>query len=110
MKEFGDFLRELLTPANITVVTAVAGIAWKATRYFLKQLNAHSEMVLKSIDDRIKDVEVEVLRLQILDGMDSNRLSTSELLYFFDKYKAVGGNSFVAEKVEEHLKKIKEVG
>ena len=31
------------------------------------------------------------------------RLSTSEVLYFFDKYKALGGNSFVEEKVGQYV-------
>lgn len=70
--------------------------------------------MIESIDKRLKAVEErtveqhrdlgkEILRLQILNGIDSNRFSRSEILYFFDKYKSYGGNSFVEDKVHEHL-------
>lgn len=68
---------------------------------------------MKNIDDRLKaiedksaethnKIELEVLRLQLLDGMDSKRFNLSELNFFYDKYHALGGDSFVTEKVEEY--------
>lgn len=65
---------------------------------------------LKAVEDRsveqYRDLGKEILRLQILNGIDSNRFSRSELLYFFDKYKSYGGNSFVEDKVHEHLQSL----
>ena len=49
-------------------------------------------------------LQKDVLRLQILDGIDSKRLSESEILYFFDRYKALGGNSFVEDRVKKYVK------
>ena len=51
-----------------------------------------------------RDTQKEILRLQILEGMDTHRLSESELRYFYDKYHKVGGNSFVTAKVNRYLK------
>jgi len=51
-----------------------------------------------------RDTQKEILRLQILEGMDTHRLSESELRFFYDKYHKVGGNSFVTAKVNQYLK------
>lgn len=53
--------------------------------------------------EQTRKIEMEVLRLQILTGIDAQRLSYSEVLYFYDKYRALGGNSFVTEKVETYI-------
>ena len=55
-----------------------------------------------------RDTQKEILRLQILEGMDNHRLSESELRYFYDKYHKVGGNSFVTAKVNQYLKDLGE--
>lgn len=55
-----------------------------------------------------RDTQKEILRLQILEGMDTHRLSESELRYFYDKYHKVGGNSFVTAKVNQYLKDLGE--
>ena len=55
-----------------------------------------------------RDTQKEILRLQILEGMDTHRLSESELRYFYDKYHNVGGNSFVTAKVKQYLKDLEE--
>lgn len=55
-----------------------------------------------------RDTQKEILRLQILEGMESHRLSESELRYFYDKYHKVGGNSFVTAKVRQYLKDLEE--
>ena len=56
--------------------------------------------------DAYHDMQKEILRLQILEGIDAKRLSPSEVRYFYDKYKAFGGNSFVTEKVHKYLEEI----
>ena len=62
---------------------------------------------LKEIDEktdaRLDSVEKEVLRLQLLEGMNSYRLSPSEVSFFYDRYTALGGNSFVSGRVKEYL-------
>lgn len=81
----------------------------------LKPLEDKIDEALEAIadvkSDNIKstrDTQKEILRLQILEGMDTHRLSESELRYFYDKYHKVGGNSFVTSKVNQYLKDLGE--
>lgn len=63
-----------------------------------------------SMTEDMKDMKVEILRVQILTGIDTHRFSRSELSYFFDKYKALGGNSFVEDKCHDYLEKMEKEG
>lgn len=84
----------------------------------LEVLQSNNELIVKKVEDTIDqklkpikeqadDNMLEVLRLQILDGIDTKRLSESEVLYFYDKYKRFGGNSFVTSRVEHYLEQIR---
>ena len=53
----------------------------------------------------LNDISVDVIRMQILSGIASESFSKSELTYFYDKYTARGGNSFVSEKVKVYLER-----
>ena len=53
----------------------------------------------------LNDISVNVIRIQILSGIASESLSKSEVTYFYDKYTARGGNSFVSEKVKVYLER-----
>ena len=57
-----------------------------------------------SYKESMETLQTDVLRLQILDGIDSNRLSVSEVLFLFDRYKSLGGNSFVDDRVKKYVK------
>ena len=81
----------------------------------LKPLEDKIDEALEAIADvksdninSTRDTQKEILRLQILEGMDTHRLSESELRYFYDKYHKVGGNSFVTAKVNQYLKDLGE--
>lgn len=117
LKELGDFLQALFTPTNLTMVITISGILYK----FLKKVNDNMESNQNKVIDEINirlneleektkeshdDINREILRLQILEGIESERLSRSELLYFFDKYKKLGGNSFVEDIANEYLSRV----
>ena len=79
----------------------------------IRPLENKIDKALEAIEDvksanlkSTRDTQKEILRLQILEGIDSHRLSDSEVRYFYDKYHSVGGNSFVTEKVKQYLKDI----
>ena len=72
-------------------------------KLLIKKMDGQQNEIISKLDKRMDSLEVEILRLQILDGIESKRLSYSEVLYFFDKYKALGGNSFVEDKVEKYV-------
>mgnify|MGYP003592535121 FL=1 len=105
----------ILRPENVATITLVWGLLYKGVKLMNKKLDANQDATIEAINtkldtleknqkDSIETLQKDVLRLQILDGIDSNRLSTSEVLFFFDRYKALGGNSFVDERVKKYVK------
>ena len=114
MKELGKVAGLLLRPENVAIISLLSGLGYKAFDKIIKKLDSQQNDLIAKLDKRLnslekstksanENLEREILRLQILDGIDSKRLSTSEVLYFFDKYKALGGNSFVEEKVGQYV-------
>ena len=73
-----------------------------------KEQNDKIEKIEKQqigIMTELNDISVNVIRMQILSGIASESFSKSELTYFYDKYTARGGNSFVSEKVKVYLER-----
>ena len=114
MKELGIVAGLLLRPENVAIISLLSGLGYKAFDKIIKKLDSQQNDLIAKLDKRLnslesstksanENLEREILRLQILDGMYAKRLSTSEVLYFFDKYKALGGNSFVEEKVGQYV-------
>ena len=105
----------ILRPENVATIALVWGLLYKGVKLMNKKLDANQNATIEAINtklstleknqkDSIETLQKDVLRLQILDGIDSNRLSTSEVLFFFDRYKALGGNSFVDDRVKQYVK------
>ena len=105
----------ILRPENVAAITLVWGLVYKGVKLVNKKLDANQDATIEAINtklstleknqkDSIETLQKDVLRLQILDGIDSKRLSTSEVLFFFDRYKALGGNSFVDDRVKQYVK------
>ena len=105
----------ILRPENVATIALVWGLLYKGVKLMNKKLDANQDATIEAINTKLSTLEKnqkesietlqkDVLRLQILDGIDSNRLSTSEVLFFFDRYKALGGNSFVDERVKKYVK------
>lgn len=105
----------ILRPENVATIALVWGLLYKGVKLMNKKLDANQDATIEAINtklntlekyqkDSIETLQKDVLRLQILDGIDSNRLSTSEVLFLFDRYKALGGNSFVDERVKQYVK------
>lgn len=93
----------LLRPENVAIISLVVGMGIRGFKILTKKLDKQQNDLIDAMEERLKQVEREVLRLQMLDGMHANRLSYSELLYFYDRYKLIGGNSFIDGKVKEYL-------
>ena len=105
----------ILRPENVATIALVWGILYKGVKLVNKKLDANQDATIEAINTKLSTLEKtqkesietlqkDVLRLQILGGIDSKRLSTSEVLFFFDRYKALGGNSFVDERVKQYVK------
>ena len=114
MKELGIVAGLLLRPENVAIISLLSGLGYKAFDKIIKKLDSQQNDLIAKLDKRLdslerstksanEKLEREILRLQILDGIDAKRLSPSEVLYFFDKYKALGGNSFVEDKVGQYV-------
>lgn len=112
--DFGRLIGHILNPNSFGFVTAFGGSIWYMYKYFKKRFKVmHEEstnMLVEKLneidrktDERLDSVEKEVLRLQLLEGMNSYRLSPSEVSFFYDRYTALGGNSFVSGRVKEYL-------
>ena len=105
----------LLRPENVATITLVWGLLYKGVKLMNKKLDAIQDATIEAINTKLNTLEKnqkesiealqkDVLRLQILYGIDSKHLSTSEVLFFFDRYKALGGNSFVEDRVKQYVK------
>lgn len=104
----------VVRPENIALLGTLGLLGRRSFNKISKTVNAQQDLVIETLNEKIeelelktskelRDTQVEILRLQILQGIDSKRLSYSEILYFFDKYKALGGNSFVEDKVQKYI-------
>ena len=111
----GRLVATALRPENVATIALVWGLLYKGVKLVNKKLDANQDATIEAINAKLNTLEKnqkesiealqkDVLRLQILYGIDSKRLSTSEVLFFFDRYKALGGNSFVDERVKQYVK------
>ena len=115
IKVLGRLVATVLRPENVATISLVWGLLYKGVKLVNKKLDANQDATIEAINtklnaleknqkDSIETLQKDVLRLQILDGIDSKRLSPSEVLFFFDRYKALGGNSFVDDRVKQYVK------
>ena len=61
------------------------------------------DLFIQKLFKKLDSINVNVLRIQILQGIRDESLSKSEVAYLYDKYTKAGGNSFVTDKVEYYL-------
>lgn len=129
--DFARFISHLLTPETFGLVTALSTIGWQLYKHIQKNLKESYHDSIKPLEEKVdslsddiktlrdnekgdwsnhleltRDIQKEVLRLQILEGIESKRLSESEIRYFYDKYRRFGGNSFVTAKVHAYLQEL----
>lgn len=107
----------ILTPEVIAILGSIIGTLWHVFKQIEKHVDDGHKELVKSLNERIdeqeklsekryRDTTKEIVRLQILEGIESRRLSVSEVQYFYEKYKKLGGNSFVTKKVQEYIKSL----
>lgn len=106
VKEFIEFLNQLLNLNTIALLGTVFGGGYKLFTKLIKSVEKKQDVLIERISEDTRDLKREVLRIQILQGIDTERLSESELSYFYDKYKELGGNSFISDRVEKYRDKL----
>lgn len=102
----------LLTPVNIGVLVFLWGIIkflWtlgvKQSEERIKTIEYRVETIQTSVEKTETKYELEFVRLEILFGVIHGVLSEYELLQLYDKYKSLGGNSYVKRVVENYIDK-----
>ena len=126
-KELMDVFVVIFRGENIIFFVTIGGMAYTAYRKIKKHLIQKQSILIKAetkkenfeqnrkietlekqqaeIMSELNDISVDVIRMQILNGITQESFSKSELTYFYDKYTARGGNSFVSEKVKVYLER-----
>ena len=126
-EELMDVIVVIFRGENIIFFASVTTLGYGVYRKIKKILTQKQSVLIKAEttkenkkqNDKIEKIEsqqtkimtelnaisVDVIRMQILSGIASESFSKSELTYFYDKYTARGGNSFVSEKVKVYLER-----
>ena len=109
-----NFLKWLLNPVTISTLSVYGTTVGFAGRWAWKKLEAkqNEDLVnmksdIKDLSDNVNDsmmtIQRDMLRLQIITGINSGRLSVGEVTMLYDKYKDNGGNSYITRVVNDYL-------
>ena len=108
------FFKWLLNPVTISSLSVYVTTIGFAGRWAWKKLEAkqNEDLVnmktdIKELSDNVNDsmmtIQQDMLRLQIITGINSGRLSIGEVTMLYDKYKDNGGNSYITRIVDDYL-------
>ena len=109
-----NFFKWLLNPVTISSLSVYVTTIGFAGRWAWKKLEAkqNEDLVnmktdIKDLSDNVNDsmmtIQRDMLRLQIITGINSGRLSVGEVTMLYDKYKDNGGNSYITRVVDDYL-------
>ena len=109
-----NLLKWLFNPVTISTLSVYATSIVFAGRWAWKKLEAKQNEDLTNMKCDIKDlsnnvndsmlmIQRDMLRLQIITGINSGRLSAGEVTMLYDQYKDKGGNSYISRIVNDYL-------
>ena len=109
-----NLFKWLLNPVTIsslsiymTTIGFVGRWAWKKLEAKQNEDLVNMKSDIKDLSDNVNDsmmtIQRDMLRLQIITGINSGRLSICEVTMLYDKYKANGGNSYISRVVNDYL-------
>ena len=109
-----NLFKWLLNPVTIstlsiymTTIGFVGRWAWKKLEAKQNEDLANMKSDIKDLSDNVNDsmmtIQRDMLRLQIITGINSGRLSIGEVTMMYDIYKAKGGNSYISRIVNDYL-------
>ena len=98
----------------IGVGASIVGFGAKVFKRLWSNLEKKQNEEIESIKNSIKALTVsfqemqqtqerDFLRLQIITGIQSGRLSVSEVLSLYDTYTQKGGNSYITRVVNDYI-------
>ena len=109
-----NFFEWLFDPVTISKLSVYGTGIGFAGRWAWKKLEAKQNEDLANMKSDIKDlsnnvndsmlmIQLDMLRLQIITGINSGRLSAGEVTMLYDQYKDKGGNSYISRIVNDYL-------
>ena len=109
-----NLFKWLFNPVTISSLSVYVTTIGFAGRWAWKKLEAkqNEDLVnmktdIKELSDNVNDsmmtIQQDMLRLQIITGINSGRLSMGEVTMLYDKYKDNGGNSYITRVVDDYL-------
>ena len=109
-----NLFKWLLNPVTIsslsiymTTIGFVGRWAWKKLEAKQNEDLVNMKSDIKDLSDNVNDsmmtIQRDMLRLQIITGINSGRLSMGEVTMLYDIYKAKGGNSYISRIVNDYL-------
>ena len=109
-----NFFKWLFNPVTISSLSVYVTTIGFAGRWAWKKLEAKQNEDLvnmksdikdlsENVDDSMMTIRRDMLRLQIITGINSGLLSMGEVTMLYDKYKANGGNSYISRVVNDYL-------
>ena len=109
-----NLFKWLFNPVTISSLSVYITTIGFAGRWAWKKLEAkqNEDLVnmktdIKELSDNVNDsmmtIQQDMLRLQIITGINSGRLSMGEVTMLYDKYKDNGGNSYITRIVDDYL-------
>ena len=91
----------------MTTIGFVGRWAWKKLEAKQNEDLVNMKSDIKGLSDNVNDsmmtIQRDMLRLQIITGINSGRLSVGEVTMLYDIYKAKGGNSYISRVVNDYL-------
>ena len=109
-----NLFKWLLNPVTIsslsiymTTIGFVGRWAWKKLEAKQNEDLVNMKSDIKDLSDNVnnsmKTIQRDMLRLQIITGINSGLLSMAEVTTLYDIYKANGGNSYITRVVDDYL-------
>lgn len=91
----------------MTTIGFVGRWAWKKLEAKQNEDLVNMKSDIKDLSDNVNDsmtnIQRDMLRLQIITGINSGRLSIGEVTMLYDTYKDKGGNSYITRVVDDYL-------
>lgn len=109
-----NFFKWLLDPVVISKLSLYGTSLGFAGRWAWKKLEAKQnkdlanmksdiKVLSNNVNDSMLMIQRDMLRLQIITGINSGRLSAGEVTMLYDQYKDKGGNSYISRIVNDYL-------
>lgn len=111
------FIQWILSPPNLASMGTYITTLTFAGRYIWKKLESKQNQDIEALknevtklnetmNDNMKSIQKDMLRIQIITGIESKLLSAPDLTTMYDKYKEMGGNSYISRIVSDYLEEI----